>query len=131
MILKGCTMGKALKILIVEDEAIFAIYLKKQLQLYKYDMCKSVSTGEDAIKSVQDENPDVILIDINLAERMDGITAAEKIKSLYDIPVIFMTGYDNEDLKNRAKKLNPVAYLIKPIKIIELNSIISSVQNLK
>ena len=124
-------MGKALKILIVEDEAIFAMFLKKQLQICKYEICESVSTGEDAICSVEKENPDIILIDINLAERMDGITAAEKIKSLYDIPIIFMTGYDNEDLKNRAEELNPVAYLIKPVKIIELNSIISSVQNFK
>ena len=119
-------MGKAQKILIVEDEAIFAMFLKKQLQLYKYDICKSVSTGEDAIKSVQNENPDVILIDINLADRMDGITAAEKIKSLYEIPVIFMTGYSDLAADERLKPIKPYVCIIKPVFIHDIKVHLSS-----
>ena len=98
-------------ILVVEDEAITAILYSKVLTRAGYRVCKPVATGEEAITTADSESPDIILMDINLIGEIDGIEAAEKILEHHPVPIIFLTGYSNEDTHQRALKLNPVAYL--------------------
>jgi len=112
---------------IVEDEIIIAMHMETVLKKAGYDVVKKVTTGEEAVQAVQDFNPDFILMDIHLAGRMDGIEAAGKIKELIDVPVIFMTGFPNPQLKERARKIGPAAYLLKPVNINSLLDIIESI----
>jgi CheY-like chemotaxis protein len=120
-------MKEKISILIVEDEFLAALVLKRNLKLLGYEVCELVATGEEAIESAAKEKPDIILMDIRLAGEMDGLEAAQEIISRYKVPIIFITGYSDEDLMERAKKLNPGAYLIKPVHMPELESAIDSI----
>jgi len=117
---------KKIRILVVEDEVIIAKYLKMELELTGYDVCGFVRSGEEAIIKAKEKNPDVILMDINLYGKMDGIDAAKEIISLKDIPIIFCTGYGKKEFVERAQKLNPLAYLRKPILAEEVKEVIDA-----
>ena len=113
-----------MRVLVVEDEAISAILYKKILTRLGYDVCTPVATGEDAIKTTETERPDIILMDINLIGNLDGIEAAREITSNYPTPIIFITGYSNEETRERAMELDPIAYLTKPINFDNLHGLI-------
>lgn len=119
-------MESSVKILIVEDEVISAMYLSVQLKMLNYEICKKVVSGEDAVKLALLEKPEVILIDIRLAGKLDGIQTVKDILSLYHPLIIFMTGYEDEDLIERAKKLTNAEILIKPFEINEIHRIIQA-----
>ncbi len=103
------------KLLLVEDEFLIAKLLQKNLQLVGYEVCELVSTGEEAVERAGQEQPDFILMDIRLAGKMNGIEAAREIEQRFQIPIIFMTGYSDEEVVAQAKALNPLAYLVKPV----------------
>lgn len=113
-----------IKILIVEDEAIIAKNIESKLTKAGYEVVDTVFTGNDAIKSALEKNPDIILLDIKLKGEIGGIEAAERIKQQKDIPVIFLTSYTDEDTFEKAKLTEPAAYLSKPFNLDELNRII-------
>jgi DNA-binding NtrC family response regulator len=112
-------MEKA-RILIVEDEAIIAMELESQLQSLGYEVASVVNIGEKAIEKAEEEKPDLILMDIRIKGNMDGITAAEIIRSQSEIPIIFITAHADMEKLERAKKVLPLAYLIKPVKAHDL-----------
>ncbi|MCL6495075.1 MAG: response regulator [Ignavibacterium sp.] len=112
------------KILVVEDEAIIAKNIESKLLKAGYDVVDTVYTGNDAVKSALEKNPDIILLDIKLKGETGGIEAAEKIKQVKDIPVIYLTSYTDEDTFEKAKLTEPAAYLSKPFNLDELNRII-------
>ncbi len=120
-------MNKEFKILIVEDEVMIAEWLKMQLEDEKYDVFDYLTTGEEAIDFVQEIKPDVIVMDINLAGEIDGIEAAKVITEKFHIPIIFMTGYEEPEIVERANKLEPLAYLVKPVAIWDLKPIFESI----
>jgi CheY-like chemotaxis protein len=107
-------------VLIVEDEAVMAMYLEMILKRSGFVVSDAVATGEDAVISYEKNKPDIILMDIRLSGQMDGIEAAKKINSENHCKIIFMTGYSNENIKERANELNPIAYLVKPFEKREL-----------
>jgi two-component system, response regulator PdtaR len=112
------------KILIVEDEFIAAADLKERLENLGYNIMGIANTGEDAIKKTGETHPDIILMDIMLKGKMDGIEAAQQIRDLYNIPFIYLTAYfDNATLK-RAKKTEPYGYITKPYDEIRIRSTI-------
>lgn len=113
-----------IKILVVEDEAIIAKNIESKLLKAGYEVVDTVYTGNDAIKSALEKNPDIILLDIKLKGAIGGIEAAEKIKQVKDIPVIYLTSYTDEDTFEKAKLTEPAAFLSKPFNIDELNRII-------
>jgi len=119
-------MRENIRILIVEDEFLAAIYLQRELTRSGYTVSQLVATGEDAIERVEQEQPDVILMDIRLAGVIDGIEAAREIVSRHAIPIIFMTGYSDDETRERAQRLAPAAYLIKPIQVYQVKSAIDS-----
>jgi len=106
-------------VLIVEDEAITALEMQKILESWNYDISSIVSTGEDAIKEAKNSQPDLILMDIILKGRMDGLEAASKIKEFTDTPVLYITALESVDL-TRLKNTKGMGYLVKPISEGEL-----------
>lgn len=111
---------KSDKIMVVEDEWIVADQLCNNLKDLGYMVCSTASTGDEAISNVKEDKPDLILMDIVLKNKMDGIEAAEQITSQFNIPVIYLTAYTNQEYIERAKQTKPFGYLIKPFKQGEL-----------
>jgi len=101
------------KILVVEDERITAEHIKLGLKSADYDVVGIDDSGEAAIQSVEEKNVDLVLMDIHLKGRMDGIEAAEEIRERFGIPVIFLTAYSDETTVQRAKLTEPSGYIIK------------------
>lgn len=105
---------EAAKILIVEDEPTMAFILNKLLVDMHYNVCASVISGEESIVAAKKHQPDLVLMDINLAGEMDGIEAAEIILTKFGIPVIYATADGEEDTVNSAKSTFPLGYVLKP-----------------
>jgi CheY-like chemotaxis protein len=114
-------MSKA-RILVVEDERITAKNIKNQLEKFGYDVPDVVSSGEEAIQKAIETHPDLVLMDIKLKGEMDGIAAAEQIKKSFNIPVIYLTAYSDDDTLHRAKVTEPYSYILKPLREKELQT---------
>lgn len=115
---------KKINILIVEDEGIIAQGLKSQLESLGYNIIGIASSGSEAIKKVKKTRPDIILIDINLNGKIDGVETSKRISRILDIPVIFITANSDEATLRRAKIAKPFGYLIKPVEKRELHTTI-------
>ncbi|MDA0524192.1 response regulator [Methanococcoides alaskense] len=102
------------KILIVEDEKIVALGIKKMLKNLGYLVPSIASSGEEAISKAEITFPDLILMDIMLKGDMDGLEAADKIRKSFDVPVVFLTAYSDDKILERAKRTKPYGYIIKP-----------------
>jgi PAS domain S-box-containing protein len=113
-----------IKILIAEDEQIVAKNIEKRLTADGYHVVASVATGEEAIKKVKKLSPDIILMDIKLKGKIDGIETADIIRRDFQLPVIFLTSYADEETFQRAKNTEPFGYLIKPFESKELNRVV-------
>ena len=112
------------KVLIVEDETIVALDIKSAIKKLGFEVTNTVTNYDDAISSVKKDEPDVILMDINLKNSKDGIQTAHDIKKIKNIPVIYLTAFSDDETINRAVKTSPLAYLTKPFKREELKSTI-------
>jgi PAS domain S-box-containing protein len=108
------------KILIVEDEAITAMDIQKALENSGFEVVSIASMGNEAIQKAGELKPDLVLMDITLKGRMDGVVVAEKIMSLFDIPVIYLTAFSDEETFKRAKLTKPYGFITKPINYNEL-----------
>ena len=106
-------MAKA-KVLIVEDDIIVATDIQSRLKNLGYSVYEIVSSGEKAVQKIEEHKPDLVLMDIVLKGEMDGIEAAEIIRSRFDIPVVFLTAYADEERFERAKLTIPFGYILKP-----------------
>lgn len=109
-------------ILIVEDDGILATSLKEILSGFGYICFAAVATGEEAVEIAKNRIPDLIVMDIELAGKLNGIDAAEIIRSFSDVPVVFLTAYSREHLIQQAKFTAPAAYLVKPVHASELHA---------
>jgi hypothetical protein len=112
------------KILVVEDELIVALELKSRLYDLGYTVNGTVASGEEAIEETRKQNPDIILMDINIKGAYDGVQVAEIIKAEYDIPIIFITAFSDPKTLQRAKIIEPYGYIIKPFEERELHTAI-------
>ncbi|WP_420628841.1 PAS domain S-box protein [Candidatus Leptofilum sp.] len=111
-------------ILIVEDEQLVALSMRRKLESLGYTVPGTVATGEAAIEQASDIHPDLILMDIMLAGQMDGIDAASQIREKFDIPVIYLTAYSDDASIDRARLTEPFGYLLKPFEGKELQTAI-------
>jgi PAS domain S-box-containing protein len=107
-------MTDTIKILIVEDESLVADDLKEMLLGFGYEVPGIADTGETAIALADEHRPNLVLMDINLASAMDGITTGGEIRSRWGIPIIYVTAFATPAIIDRAKKTNPSGYIIKP-----------------
>jgi len=114
-------MGKK-NVLVVEDESIVSKDIQYSLKKLGYNVVGAAATGEKAIELAGDKQPDIILMDIMLKGDLTGIEAAAEIKDKYNIPVIFLTAYADENTLAKAKVTEPYAYIIKPFKEIDLHT---------
>lgn len=122
-------MEKKTKILIVEDEMIVAMSMRRSLQSGGYDVCGLSVTGEEAVQDTAEHRPDVVLMDIHLPGDMDGIDAARIIRERFATPIIFMTGYSEKVGDERVKQVQPTAYLTKPVQPKQLAAAIEQAVN--
>jgi FOG: CheY-like receiver len=111
-----------IKILVVEDEGIIGLNIKKKLKSFGYTVPAIVATGEEAIKMAEITFPDLILMDVRLKGNMDGMETAEEIRKNFDIPVIYLTAYSDDEVLEKAKKTEPYGYIVKPFKANDLRS---------
>jgi len=112
--------AKPARILIVEDEGIIAMDLRQEVITLGYAVCGTVRKTEEALEIVEQERPDLILMDIVLAGAMDGIRAAEVIREKHHTPVIFITAYADREYLEQAKLTYPFGYILKPFQPREL-----------
>ncbi len=110
------------KILIVEDEAIVAKDISVCLNKIGYEVLDTFSRAEKALDFINENKPDLVLMDIMLAGNLSGIDASAKIKEEHDIPVVFLTAYADEKTISKAKVTEPYGYIIKPFKEIDLRT---------
>lgn len=101
-------------IMIVEDNVVSVMELEEALRSHSYELAGVASSGLEAVSMQRETEPDLILMDIKMPGTLDGISAAEQILSYNDIPIIFVTGYDDEEILERASHLNPAGYILKP-----------------
>lgn len=111
-------------ILVVEDESLVAKDIQNRLKKFGYTVPAIATSGEDAIQKVAEIYPDLVLMDIQLKGKLDGIEAAEKIYNDFNIPVIYLTANADESTLERAKITQPYGYIIKPFKEKELKTTI-------
>ena len=102
------------RIQIVEDEKIVAKDIRSRLELLGYNVVATASTGPEAVSEAERTRPDIVLMDIVLRGKMDGIEAAGKIIEMLGIPVIYLTAYTDDETLRRAKLTDPFGYLVKP-----------------
>lgn len=113
---------KSTRILVVEDEAIVAMVIKKRLMNLGYSVSGVAATGKDAITKVEGTFPDLVLMDIMLKGDMDGIEAADEIRKRFSIPVVYLTAHSDENTLERAKQTEPYGYILKPFTERDLSS---------
>ena len=109
------------KILVVDEKRSDTIKIKEKLEKYGYKIL-TATTGKEAVKIVIENNPKIILINLQLTGKMSGIEAVQKIHKYHNIPVIYMTDYWDEELLEKVKLTNPYGFILKPLKISEINA---------
>lgn len=113
-------MDTPVKILIVEDDMIIAANISLQLSNLGYEVTAIVPRGEEAILQIEENQPDIVLLDIHLKGALDGIATAQEMQKNYDIPIIYLTANADEATFNRAKATRPYAFISKPFKKLDL-----------
>ena len=108
-------------VLIVEDEGLIALQIAEILAYEGYFVLPPESSGEDVLHSLEKTpRPDIILMDIGLSGKMDGIETARQIKMRYGIPIIFLTAYSDESRTRRAREISGNNFILKPCTEIDL-----------
>jgi PAS domain S-box-containing protein len=114
----------ARRILIVEDQRLVAADIENTLKKLGYVVVGNVASGEDAISTSVEVGPELVLMDVRLRGEMDGIHAAEIIRDRFNLPVVYLTAYADEETILRAKETTPFGYVVKPFNERELRAAI-------
>jgi CheY-like chemotaxis protein len=112
------------KILVVEDESEVAETLEIMLKKFGYNVVGCENRAEDAIQKAGELRPDIVLMDIELSGKMDGIQAADTIRKKYHIPVIYITAICDTKTLERVGANVPYGYILKPFTESELHTVI-------
>jgi two-component system response regulator LytT len=108
------------KVLLVEDEVIIADSIVMALEDYGYELMNPVGTFSDAVASIENEIPDIAIVDITLSGKKNGIDLGILINEVYKFPFIYLTSNSDKLTLEQAKKSEPLAYLVKPFNKKEL-----------
>ena len=100
-------------ILIVEDERVVARGLQMELEGMGYRVPGLAASGDEAVELVSVTQPDLILMDIVLKGELDGVQTAQRIREQYDIPIVYLSAYEDKETLGRAKATEPFGYLLK------------------
>lgn len=120
----GTTGTTPARILVVEDGLIMARDIERRLMTMGYRIAGVAATGEDAVRKAHDTCPDLVLMDVNLKGPIDGIQAAQQIRNVADIPIVYVTAYSDDATLRRARVTEPFGYVLKPFEERELRTII-------
>ncbi len=112
----------SVKILVVEDEVIIGMGIRKSLKNLGYTVTAVVESGENGLEQAAEMQPDLVLMDITLKGEIDGIEAADQIRCRFNIPVVFLTAHTDVSTLERAKKAEPFGYIVKPFEERELHT---------
>lgn len=113
-------METTIKILVVEDEMIIGAKISMHLTTLGYEVTGIIPRGEEAIRHVEDNTPDIVLMDIHLKGTLDGIETATLMQKHVEIPIIYLTANTDDGTFNRAKPTLPYAFISKPFKQLDL-----------
>lgn len=111
-------------VIIVEDDEITALNLKMSLKKLGYNVIAIFHDSAQAKKHIFDYKPDIVIIDISLQEKDDGITLANFIKKEHSIPFIYLTSYSDDEIISQAKLTEPYGYIVKPFDPASLHATI-------
>jgi PAS domain S-box-containing protein len=114
----------SVRILVVEDEAIVALDLRKRLSSLGYEVVDVTAQGEKAVEIARKHRPDLTLMDIRLRGEMDGIKAADIIRTELFLPVVYLTAHADNATVDRARVTEPFGYILKPFDERELRTVI-------
>ena len=112
------------QVLVVEDERIIAKGIEKRLKGLGYGVAGLASNGTEAVQQALKIGPDIILMDINLGQGIDGVEAAGLIRRDVDIPVVYLTAHSDDATLQRAKVSEPYGYVLKPYEDSDLQTAI-------
>lgn len=113
------------KILVVEDDMIISMVLERMVKKLGHQVIDKVVTGQGAIDTTFELEPDLILMDIQLKDDIDGISAMQEIRKESDVHVIYITGNSDQYNLSRAEETNFIDYLVKPIQMNHLKKSIN------
>lgn len=116
-----------MKALVVEDNKIVAVTLEKFLKNIDVEVTDVISYGEHVAESVENNTPDVVLMDVMLKGRMSGTEAVVQLKERWSIPVIYITAHFDVATLKRVRETDPYAYIIKPINYRELHELLNGI----
>ena len=122
-------MERPIQIMIVEDEMIIAANISLQLTALGYEVAGIIPRAEEALAHLQQQQPDILLLDINLKGEMDGIAMAHEMQKQFDIPIIYLTANSDTAHFERAKATHPYAFISKPFKKLDLQRAIELTVN--
>lgn len=115
---------KKINILIIEDDTILSLHISSVLKKMKFNVIGCVKNEREAFVSMGQQKADIILSDIRIQGKVDGIDVCKNIQNIYDIPIVFLTAYKDEDTLLRASDVNFSGYLLKPFREDELEAIL-------
>ena len=108
------------KVLIVEDEFMLQMMIEKMIEKMGYQIVAKAKSGNAAIEAVYKHNPDLVLMDVKLIGKYDGIQTIERIRSFSNVPVLYLTGNTEKDVFKRAEATQPMSFIIKPFEYTSL-----------
>lgn len=114
-------------VLIVEDEALVGLSMQDTLIRYGFKIPRVIDNADELIPAVMEYRPDLILMDIRINSFVDGVDAAERIRLVSDIPVVYVTAHNDPATRGRAAKTDPMGYLVKPVEETTLVHTVKSV----
>lgn len=109
-------------ILIVEDEALNALYISSVLEVCGYEVIGVTATAAEALDLAAGQVPDLVLMDITLRGEVDGIAAARSLQERLGVPILFVTAHADAPTLARARAINPAGYLLKPFTAQQLET---------
>ncbi len=113
-----------LKILIIEDETIVALHIKKTVTMLGHTVIKIVKNSTDALVIAKKSKINLMISDINIQGDVDGVECCKTLQKLYNIPVIFITAYRDAITLEKASHVDFIGYLVKPFREDELETLI-------
>ena len=108
-------MTQPTRVLILEDDILVAWSLQEVLTLVGYEVSGIAATVDDALCLAEVPRPALAIVDVRLAGQRDGIEGAELLQQQFGVAVIFLTGEVDKETAQRASKVNPISYLVKPV----------------
>lgn len=121
-------MGSIKRIFCVEDNKDIAYLLQIQLEDIGYQLCGSADNATDAVAGIGKSNPDIVLVDIELHGKPEGLEIGKFLGSKTDIPFIYLSGHDDPKILENARKTIPTGFLMKPFNDHELKVALDMVQ---